>query len=448
MRINICLHNFFFLFFFCFFFLFFFLNTTECFQQEEKLKKLKKLLNKKIKFDINEKHKNGYKSTRYSFIYIHELTLTDYVDYVLNKSSDYDCVLFYINVESNNNISKLDRKTLILLEIFNEVARQIIFNNFVLYNEYEDVLLNKEIKNQDIETVHINNIKDDNNIYETKDANNKYGKNNVSLLKPLFFFYINFNKSHMNPIKHVHMIYNLPEFVYINNNTFSNVDYQLIIDSKYMLEYYIKAIKKIDYNHTEINNKMIETYFKEFIYLHNKDNMNKIQEKNQKEKEKEKIFITLLIIFLFLFLYIFVLILQKYNFLIFLCSYLLYFICLSGLFHCLINKSELYNTSKNLDSFFHKYIYRSTNSQYICEGFIFSFLILFITLLFFILLKFSSNIKEDTFLLLHKSKKINILSLCILCVIFMSLKFIHDINLYKIYFSTYYFFPPLKFFRK
>ncbi|ETW57918.1 PEK protein kinase [Plasmodium falciparum Palo Alto/Uganda] len=414
------------------------------------LKKLKKLLNKKIKFDINEKHKNGYKNTRYSFIYIHELTLIDYVDYVLNKSSEYDCILFYINVESSNNVSKLDRKTLILLEIFNEVARHIIFNNFVLYNESEDVLLlNKEIRNEDIETKYVNNNNNNNNnnIYETKDHNDKHKKNDFLLLKPVFFFYINFNKSHMNPIKHVHMIYNLPEFVYVHDKTFDNIDYQLIIDTKYMLEYYIKDIKKIDYNHTEINNKMLETYFKEFIYLHNKGNWNKINEKNP--EEKEKVFITLLIIFLFLFLYLFVLILQKCNFLIFLCSYFLYFICLSGLFHCLINKSELYNTSKNLDSFFHKYIYRSTNSQYICEGFIFSFLILFITLLFFILLKFSSNIKEeDTSLLLHKSKKINILSLCILCVIFMSLKFIQDINLYKIYFSTYYFFPPLKFFRK
>ncbi|SOV74929.1 conserved Plasmodium membrane protein, unknown function [Plasmodium reichenowi] len=445
MRINVCFLNFFFFFFFFFFLI---LDTNECFQQEEKLKKLKKLLNKKIKFDINEKHKNGYKNTRYSFIYIHELTLIDYVDYVLNKSSEYDCILFYINVESSNNVSKLDRKTLILLEIFNQVAREIIFNNFVLYNENEDVLLlNKEIRNQDKETMYVNNNNNNNNIYETKDHNDKYKKNDFLLLKPVFFFYINFNKSHMNPIKHVHMIYNLPEFVYVHDKTFDNIDYQLIIDTKYMLEYYIKDIKKIDYNHTEINNKMLETYFKEFIYLHNKGNMNKIKEKNP--EEKEKVFITLLIIFLFLFLYLFVLILQKCNFLIFLCSYVLYFICLSGLFHCLINKSELYNTSKNLDSFFHKYIYRSTNSQYICEGFIFSFLILFITLLFFTLLKFSSNIKEeDTSLLLHKRKKINILSLCILCLIFMSLKFIQDINLYKIYFSTYYFFPPLKFFRK
>ncbi|CRG93333.1 conserved Plasmodium membrane protein, unknown function [Plasmodium gallinaceum] len=380
-----------------------------CFDENEKLIKLKKLINKKIKLHLNETYGNLDENKKHLFIYIHEITLNDYIDYVLNKTDDYDCVLFYIDVESNNTISKFDRKSLVLLELYNEVAKKIILDNNYLYNE--------------------NNFSNEQE--KEKDKQKNY------LIKPVFFFYINFNKYYIKPLKYVHTIYNLPEFIYINSNTFDNFNYSSRIKKNYMLEHYIKNIKQIGENKKEINNKIIQKYFIEFINLHNRNKLIL----HEDLVYKKKLYITVFIILVFIFLYFFVLLLQKYTVLIFICSFILYLICLSGIFHCLINKSEMYNTDKSIETIFQKYIYRSTNSQYILEGFVFSFLIFVISILLFTLLYYSNN--EN----ISKIKK-NFFFLFLILIIYISFKIIDIINIYKIYYSTYFFFPPLKFFRK
>ncbi|CRH03067.1 conserved Plasmodium membrane protein, unknown function [Plasmodium relictum] len=391
-----------------FFVIIYLIKKIYCFDEDGKLTKLKKLINKKIKLHVNETHKNAGENIKHLFMYVHEITLNDYVDYVLNKTDDYDCVLFLIDVDSNNITSKFDKKSFILLELFNEVAKKITLDNIFLYNEN----------------------------FSNEHDKEKYNDNN-HLIKPVFFFLLNFNKYNNRPLKYIHMIYNLPEFVYINNNTFNNFNYSSKIRKNFMLEYYIKDIKQIDQKKKELNNQIIQKYFIEFINLHNR---NKII-LHDKFSHKKRLIITGLIIIIFTFLYFFVLLLEKYNVIIYICSYILYLICLSGIFHCLINNSDAYNKDKSIETIFQKYIYRSTNTQYIYEGFIFSFLILVINVLLFILLYYSN--KEN----IPKIKK-NILFFPLIFIIYISLKTIHTINIYKIYFSTYHFFPPLKFFRK
>ncbi|SBS99750.1 conserved Plasmodium membrane protein, unknown function [Plasmodium malariae] len=327
---------------------------TTCFRidGEGKLAKLKKLINKKIIFHMNDKYRNANVNGRkyVSFVYIHELTLSDYIDYVLNKTEEYDCVLFLIDVESSNGVSKFDRNSLALLEMFDQVAKKIVLENLYLYNECEFSA-----------------------IIKLQEENDEKGTN--KLIRPVFFFYLNFNKANILPLKYVHTIYDLPEFVYVNSNTFHHADYYLKVRSKYMLENYIKQEKQLKDTRergqrgeiekgkeNELKNKTIPDYFIDFIYAYNRDDTNITSDEYSK---KMKMFVgTFIIVITFSLLYIFVLILEKYEILKFVCSYILYLLCLSGLFHCLINKSEAYNMNINLDSIFHKYVYRTTSSHF------------------------------------------------------------------------------------
>ncbi|CXH86947.1 conserved Plasmodium membrane protein, unknown function [Plasmodium berghei] len=411
-------------FFFLYFVIVFFKSVTYCLNDVSKFEKLKKLINKKIKLHINEEYEKDKTQNEISFHYIHELSLSDYIDYVLNKDEEYDCVLFLIDVEMKNNISMFDRKTYVLLELFNTVAKKIILENIFLYNE-------KNYK---------------------KGSTNIYMKNN--LLKPIFFFYVNFNKSNLNPLKHIHMIQNYPEFVYMNEHTLYNHKYYSLIYSIYMLENFIKKEEKKqdglndDEIQIELNIESITNYFLKFIYMHNINrysvNLNRTREESVTKDGiflNIKMYLSFIIGIIFMLLYLFILIVNKYNIIIFICSYILYFICLSGLFHCLIYQSEFYNTDITLDSILNTYIYRSTNSQYIYEGLFVSFLIFIISFSLFILNGHLNN--------KYMNKTLNFFFFFFLIfIICISLNIIHKINTYKVYFSTYVFFPPIKFFKK
>ncbi|CDU16085.1 dolichyl-diphosphooligosaccharide--protein glycosyltransferase subunit OST3/OST6, putative [Plasmodium yoelii] len=421
------------LYFFFYFVIVFFKSVTYCLNDISKFEKLKKLINKKIKLDINEEYEKDKTQNEIPFHYIHELSLSDYVDYVLNKDEEYDCVLFLIDVEIKNNLSMFDRKTYILLELFNNIAKKIILENIFLYN--------------------VNDYK--------KGNTNIYMKN--KLLKPIFFFYVNLNKPHLNPLKHIHMIQNYPEFVYMNEYTLYNHKHYLPIHNIYMLENYIKKEEKKkhwkkqdvlndDKIQIELNIENITNYFLKFIYMHNINrytvNLNKSQEEEEEEEDvtKDNIFFSIkmylsfIIGIVFMLLYLFILIINKYNIIIFICSYILYFICLSGLFHCLIYQSKFYNNDITLDSLLNTYIYRSTNSQYIYEGLFVSFLIFIISFSLFIL----NNHLNDKYMNTFKF----FFFFFLIFIIYISFNIIHKINTYKVYFSTYVFFPPIKFFNK
>ncbi|SCL96289.1 conserved Plasmodium membrane protein, unknown function [Plasmodium chabaudi chabaudi] len=408
-----------------FFFLYFmisvfFKGVTYCLNDVSKFEKLKKLINKKIKFHINEEYEKDKTQNGMAFHYIHELSLNDYVDYVLNKEEEYDCVLFIIDVETKNNLSMFDRKTYVLLDLFNSVAKKIILENIFLYNE--------------------NNYK--------KENKNIYIKN--KLLKPIFFFYVNFNKPNLSPLKYIHMMQNYPEFIYLNKNTFYNYKHHSPIRNMYMLENFIKKEERKgrwkkrnetdeDEIQTELNIESITDYFLKFIYTHNINKYNSNLDVSEDGIfSNMKMYLSFIVGLIFILLYLFILVINKYNIIIFICSYILYFICLSGLFHCLIYQSEFYNTDINLDSILNRYIYRSTNSQYIYEGLFVSFLIFIISFSLFILNEHLNN--------KYIYKPINLFFLFfIICI---SINIIHKINTYKVYFSTYVFFPPLKFFKK
>ncbi|KEG00691.1 hypothetical protein YYE_04522 [Plasmodium vinckei vinckei] len=342
----------------------FFKGVTYCLNDVSKFEKLKKLINKKIKLHINEEYEKDKTQNGMPFHYIHELSLSDYVDYVLNKEETYDCVLFIIDVETKNNLSMFDRKTYVLLDLFNNVAKKIILENIFLYNEN-------------------NNEKENKNIYMTN-----------KLIKPIFFFYVNFNKPNLNPLKYIHMIQNYPEFIYMNENTFYNYKHYSPIRNIYMLENFIKKEEKKqdetneDKIQTELNIESITDYFLKFIYTHNINKYNTSLNVNEDDDtnrdgmfSKMKMYLSFIVGLIFILLYLFILVVNKYNIIIFICSYILYFICLSGLFHCLIYQSEFYNTDINLDSILNRYIYRSTNSQYIYEVFLIWFVIIFIIFL-------------------------------------------------------------------
>ncbi|SBT30642.1 conserved Plasmodium membrane protein, unknown function [Plasmodium ovale wallikeri] len=261
-----------------------FIDITSCFDEESRLSKLKKLINKKIKFYINKQHrsvnweeesvgedkKSANDNRHSSFFYIHELTLSDYVDYVLNKSEDYDCVLFLVDVENSNGISRFDRKSLVLLELFNNVAKKLTLENILLYDEGRDIELGS--------TLGV--------------ATPKRGKGTPEpvLTKPVFFFYLNIRKHNMTPLKYVHELHSLPEFVYVTKGTFNNSQYHYKIEGVYMLENYIKnerrkkgpydvdqqtgwkterQIERKTEQEEELSHEMIFKFFLQFVYLHN-----------------------------------------------------------------------------------------------------------------------------------------------------------------------------------
>ncbi|EUD64751.1 hypothetical protein C922_04895 [Plasmodium inui San Antonio 1] len=397
-----------------------------CLDAETKLAKLKKLINKKIKIDINEKYqreKERKSTNQYiSFLYIHELTAIDYVEYVLNKSDDYDCVLFVMDVESNNGVSMFDRKNLILLEMFNRVARDFILGSFSLYSEGGSI----------------------------------GWKGHIPSSTPIFFFYINLHKPTILPLKYVNAIEEVPEFFYVGKETFLHLDYYSKVRPSYMLESYLKMKRLSGSDKAETSNKMIEAYFSDFIQTHNRGGaaggsgsaicsagygaMPTLLEANYLGKI-QRYLLTIALAVLFLLLYFLLQLIQRWPCLMFVCSYVLFLICLSGIFHCLINKSELYNTAKNLDSILHKYIYRSTSAQYVYEGVAFSLFIFFITFALLLLCRHSSN------RFMTRGGR-NLWLALLLLVTYASLDVIHEMNLYKVYYSTYFFFPPTKFFRK
>ncbi|KJP89180.1 hypothetical protein AK88_01058 [Plasmodium fragile] len=408
-----------------------------CLDEETKLGKLKKLINKKIKLDINEKYRSQKKSTSpyMSFVYIHELTASDHVEYVLNKSHDYDCVLFVIDVETTNGTSMFDRKSLILLELFNRVAQKFILGNFSLYSEGEGSSAA--------------------NLTPVTRANGANERITPSS-RPIFFFYINVHKPNILPLKFIHAIEEVPEFYYIGKETVLHLDYHSKVRPNYMLENYLKVKRLRDKDKTEMSNQVLESYFLDFIHTHNRgatdsrggsgdqsgggDGGATLVEGEYWEKMQHSV-ITITLVVLFLLLYALLQLLHRWPSLTFVCSYVLFLICLSGIFHCLINKAELYNTAKNLDSVLHKYIYRSTSAQYVYEGVAFSFFIFLITFALFIMCKSSAN----TFI--QKGGR-NLWLILLLLLTYVSLDVIHEINLYKVYYSTYFFFPPTKFFRK
>ncbi|ANQ06023.1 Uncharacterized protein PCOAH_00003460 [Plasmodium coatneyi] len=382
------------------------LETRGCLDEETKLAKLKKLINKKIKLDMNEKYRSEKKSTNQyiSFIYIHELTASDYVDYVLNKSDDYDCVLFVIDVENTNGQSMFDRKNLILLELFNRVARTFILGNFSLYSE---------------------------------------GGSTPSAT-PIFFFYINMHKPTILPLKYIHAINEVPEFFYVGKETFLHLDYYSKVRPNYILEDYLKMKGLSERDKAEMSNKILEAYFLDFIRTHNRGGSasgSPTPLEGNSLEEVQKYFLTIGLVVLFSLLYLLLQLVQRWPSLMFACSYVLFLTCLSGIFHCLINKSEFYNTAKNLDSILHKYIYRSTSTQYVYEGVAFSFFIFLITFALFLLCRYSPNRFVP-----RRGKNVWLTMLVLLA--YASLDVIHEINLYKVYYSTYFFFPPIKFFRK
>lgn len=406
-------------------FWFLLVETRWCLHEETKVAKLKKLISKKIKLDMNDKYRSeGKYSNQYiSFIYIHELTATDYVEYVLNKSDDYDCVLFVMDMDNSNGASVFDRKTLILLDLFNRVAGTFILGNFSLYSE--GGMSMSKLRNP----IGASGV----------------DRRNTPSSTPIFFFYINVNKPNILPLKYVHGIKEVPEFFYVGKDTFLHLDYYSKVRPNYMLEDYLKMKGVSDKDKGEMNNKMLEKYFLDFIQTHNRGSgasgAPTPLEDNYPEKKIQKYFITIGLVVLFSLLYVILQLVQRYPSLMFVCSYALFLSSLSGIFHCLINKVELYNTAKNLDSILHKYIYRSTSAQYVYEGVAFSFFIFLITFALFLLCRYSTN--------RYMPRRARNMWLAMFVLLtYASLDVIHEMNLFKVYYSTYFFFPPIKFFRK
>ncbi|KMZ95547.1 hypothetical protein PVMG_04340 [Plasmodium vivax Mauritania I] len=366
-----------------------------CLGGESKLAKLQKLINKKIKLDINEKYRSEKDTTNQyiSFLYIHEITAGDYVEYVLNKSGDYDCVLFVIDVEKQC----------------------------------------------------------------TPPAS-----------RPIFFFYINIYKPSLLPLKYIHAIDEVPEFFYVGQETFLHFDYYSKVRPNYKLEGFLKEKRSREGDAPEISNQLVQRYFSEFIRAHNRggsgggvsgggvsggDDGSSGDRRSSGEEggstpldgnylqKMQKHSLTIALVGLFSLLYVLLQLLHRWPSLLFVCSYVLFLTCLSGIFHCLINKSERYNTAKNLDSMLHKFVYRSTSAQYVYEGVAFSLFIFLITFALFLLCRYSTN----TFM--PRGGR-NLWLTLLLLLTYSSLDVIHEINLFKVYYSTYFFFPPAKFFRK
>ncbi|GAB64595.1 hypothetical protein PCYB_021640, partial [Plasmodium cynomolgi strain B] len=498
------------------------LEARGCLDEETKLVKLKKLINKKIKLDINEKYRSEKECTNeyISFLYIHELTASDYVEYVLNKSEDYDCVLFVIDVESTNGASMFDRKNLILLELFNRVAREFILGNFSLYSEGESITEERTTRigasGSDERTTPIGARGSEERTtpigasgseerttpigasgseerttpigaFGSEERTTPIGafgsekratpigafgseKRATPPSTPIFFFYINIHKPSILPLKYIHAIDEVPEFFYVGKETFLHFDSYSKVRPKYMFEEYLKVKRLSERDKGEMSNKLVEAYFSDFIQAHNRGGSGgdsswsgggdsswsggddsswsggggdegvgaAVEGSNYLGKIQKHIVTTVLVV-LFSLLYILLKMLQRWPSLMFVCSYVLFLTCLSGIFHCLINKSELYNTAKNLDSVLHKYIYRSTSAQYVYEGVAFSLFIFLITFALFLLCRYS------TYTFMPRGPR-NLWLMLLLLLAYASLDVIHEINLYKMYYSTYFFFPPTKFF--
>ncbi|KNA02085.1 hypothetical protein PVNG_05709 [Plasmodium vivax North Korean] len=212
-----------------------------------------------------------------------------------------------------------------------------------------------------------------------------------------------------------------------------------------------------------MSNQLVQRYFSEFIRAHNRggsgggvsggDDGSSGDRRSSGEEggstpldgnylqKMQKHSLTIALVGLFSLLYVLLQLLHRWPSLLFVCSYVLFLTCLSGIFHCLINKSERYNTAKNLDSMLHKFVYRSTSAQYVYEGVAFSLFIFLITFALFLLCRYSTN----TFM--PRGGR-NLWLTLLLLLTYSSLDVIHEINLFKVYYSTYFFFPPAKFFRK
>ncbi|KMZ82853.1 hypothetical protein PVIIG_05437 [Plasmodium vivax India VII] len=426
-----------------------------CLGGESKLAKLQKLINKKIKLDINEKYRSEKDTTNQyiSFLYIHEITAGDYVEYVLNKSGDYDCVLFVIDVESTNGVSKFDRKNLMLLELFNRVAKAFILGNFSLYSEGGSGAAKRTTP------IGANGTEQWTNPIRTNDTE----QCTPPASRPIFFFYINIYKPSLLPLKYIHAIDEVPEFFYVGQETFLHFDYYSKVRPNYKLEGFLKEKRSREGDTPEMSNQLVQRYFSEFIRAHNRggsgggvsggDDGSSGDRRSSGEEggstpldgnylqKMQKHSLTIALVGLFSLLYVLLQLLHRWPSLLFVCSYVLFLTCLSGIFHCLINKSERYNTAKNLDSMLHKFVYRSTSAQYVYEGVAFSLFIFLITFALFLLCRYSTN----TFM--PRGGR-NLWLTLLLLLTYSSLDVIHEINLFKVYYSTYFFFPPAKFFRK